>query len=448
MRIIDDFYVRNGFRLSDAYSHYHLSRASIPWILAGLVFLIISAARTMGGESRPLERIIRDLSAAQRNKNVVAVEKFSLEATRVLGSKAGVPEIPTKYAKVPNDIKKLTRDEIRQAFTPTLEQLVREAWWTKRPKPEDMPQPPRMVASVVEGCLAARRAGCEQPDRLLDVARQATEFLVWAQEQGGQGCFPFPAMRGKTGRSGELAERAFAKAKAEGRVDEVIKNGWFITDDGNGDLQYDNGLAGVAVLRFYEATQDAKYLRSACAAADWALRQPAVRNWNYNSFSVFLLSEVYRVTKEPRYLEAAKEKARLGIYPGQLLEGPNRGHWNDPHNASFVYHYILLRGLASLVTVLPEADADYPRAKEALLLGLHVRNHEVIKNGIAHPETVLETLSRIRLEACFTNLPADSGVVAAYEACLRYATAHYRNRGSPMPPVAWGFSLEVLSKTP
>ncbi len=58
------------------------------------------------------------------------------------------------------------------------------------------------------------------------------------------------------------------------------------------------------------------------------------------------------MTKDHRYLDAAREKVQLGIYPGQLKSGPQAGRWFDPHNARLVYHFILLRGLAAYTLVM------------------------------------------------------------------------------------------------
>jgi hypothetical protein len=155
---------------------------------------------------------------------------------------------------------------------------------------------------------------------------------------------------------------------------------------------------------------------------------------------------MFRVTGERKYLDAAKEKARLGIYPGQLTEGPYRGRWNDRHNARLVYHYILLRGLAALVAVLPDDDADLPRAREALVLGLRVRNAEIVRQGVANPETVLDTLSRIVLAPRLASLPPEAGVVAAYGSVARLVSAKSRRDSMPVPPGAWGLALEAISK--
>ena len=107
-------------------------------------------------------------------------------------------------------------------------------------------------------------------------------------------------------------------------------NGWIVEDANHGDLQFDNALAGDAMLSLYEATSDGKYRQGAIRAADWAVQQPIVVNWNYNAFSVFFLADAYRVTGQRRFLESAKQKARFGIEPGQLRSGPHAGHWVTP----------------------------------------------------------------------------------------------------------------------
>lgn len=410
-----------------------------------MLLLALPGGTAVASDAPPrLAEIRHELAIAQREKKLPEVEKLTQSLIRALGASAGEADSIPKYVPVPAEATILSPEAARHAFTPTLERLEREAWWSARPQAMDLPGPLRIVASVVEGCLAARRAGCDESDRLLRMARSGADFLIWAQEQGAHGCFPFPALAGKSGPSGELADRAVARAKSAGRLAEVLHNGWFISDDASGDLQFDNGLAGVAVLRCYEATKDEKYLQSARVAADWALAQPAVPNWNYNSFSVFLLSEVFRVTGESKYLDAAREKAQLGIYPGQMTSGPHQGRWCDAHNARLVYHLILLRGLAALVAVMPGDDPDLPRARAVLSLGLRVANAEITNNGIANLETVAETLSRIRSMPRLADLPAESKIPAAFDACARLASEEFRRKRTPFAPGAWGLLLESL----
>ncbi len=145
-------------------------------------------------------------------------------------------------------------------------------------------------------------------------------------------------------------------AKESGRLDEVVKNGWAFDDLTDGGLQFDNALCGVALFELYEVSQERRFLKGAVATADWTLERFCVPNWNYNSFSVYLLATAYHVTHESKYLKAAKEKIRLGVLPGQLLDGPHKGRWADPHNARPAYHYIMVRGLTALFAVLPIDD--------------------------------------------------------------------------------------------
>ena len=70
------------------------------------------------------------------------------------------------------------------------------------------------------------------------------------------------------------------------------------------------------------------------------------------------LAKAYAITGEATYLEAALRKARLGVIPGQLTDGPRAGRWIDPHNARPAYHYIMMRSLAQLLAVMPEDPVD------------------------------------------------------------------------------------------
>jgi rhamnogalacturonyl hydrolase YesR len=81
-----------------------------------------------------------------------------------------------------------------------------------------------------------------------------------------------------------------------------------------------NGLAGVALVQLFEANKDDKYKKAAVRAANWVITRPVVTNWNYNSFSVFLLAEVYRITGDEKYLESAR-KIQCGFLGGSLDTG-------------------------------------------------------------------------------------------------------------------------------
>ena len=67
----------------------------------------------------------------------------------------------------------------------------------------------------------------------------------------------------------------------------------------------------------YLALGEKDYLAAAQAAGAWASRQAIVLNFNYNAFSVGLLSRLAAIdSEEPAWLTAAWRKARLGVLPG------------------------------------------------------------------------------------------------------------------------------------
>jgi hypothetical protein len=291
---------------------------------------------------------------------------------------------------------------------------------------------------VIDGCLAARRAGASKSDELLKTATDAGDFLLWAQERAGTGVFPFPAVRNGSGRPFEVAERRFKQAEKEGKLDEVIKNGWAVEDFDDGGLQFDNGLAGVALVQLFEATKDDRYKKAAVRAADWAVTRRVVPNWNYNSFSVVLLTEVYRLTGDDKYLASAKRKTRLGLLPGQLTDGPRRGRWADAHNARPAYHYILVRGLAALAAVMPKDDPDLPAVVECLRLALLARNPN-FEDGIINADSAVEALTVVKgLPPHVAEKLAKCHTDEALATLERYAAAGFRAKKLPLGPGAWG----------
>jgi hypothetical protein len=114
-------------------------------------------------------------------------------------------------------------------------------------------------------------------------------------------------------------------------------------------------VCGVALLRAGEILKDESYLAAGRRAAEWAAKQKCCANFNYNAFSVSLLARA-------GMKEAAMEKFRVGVAPGQA----KNGRWIDPHNARTVYHVIILRALADLGRST-EVDAIAQPAIRALL---------------------------------------------------------------------------------
>jgi hypothetical protein len=168
-----------------------------------------------------------------------------------------------------------------------------------------------------------------------------------------------------------------------------------------------------------------------------------VPNWNYNSFSVYLLAKIALVTGEARYLEAAKKKALIGVIPGQLADGAHAGRWLDAHNARPAYHYIMMRALAQLAAALPAADADRPRIVAALRLGLRARNSEIVSQGAPTKDKAVEALLLVnRVFADDAEFLRDSLSLEALNALGRLVSSEALRGKSPLGPREWGAFLE------
>lgn len=382
--------------------------------------------------------------AADPAAEAALVRRAVEDLSRKLGDRAGVPEVADTFLPIPAAARWLTPDEARAAFAPVVPRLERLRWWRPGLDPTRLAHALREPAAVAAGGAAAHRAGLAAGDRGLALAREAGDFLLWAQDEAGTGVFPFPASRG-VGRDAafQAAERALARAEREGRLAALVHRGWVIDDPGDGGLQFDHGEAGLALLELHAATGDPRYLVSARRAAEWAAVRPLARNWNYNAFSVSLLARAFAATGEARFLEAARHKALVGMIPGQLTDGPRAGRWLDPHNARPAYHYLLLRGLAHLAEVLPRDDTDRPAIVRALRLGLLARNRDFTGPGAPNKDKAAETL--ILVDRVFAADPAFlRGTLSteALDALGRLVSAQFRAGGAPLGPREWAQFLE------
>jgi hypothetical protein len=362
-----------------------------------------------------------------------------------------VPEVADKFLPVPRDARWLNPAEAQPGFVPHFAALERLRWWRRGLDPTKLTQPLRAPASVLSGCVAACRARLDGAEQCLALAKDAADFLMWAQEEAGSGVYPFPAARGvTTDPAFQAADRFLAEAEKAGRLGEVVRKGWVYADLQNGGLQFDNGECGVAMLELYEFTRDVRYLDSARWAAEWAIGQPMVPNWNYNSFSVYLLAKTAMVTGDSRYLEAAKTKALLGVIPGQLTEGAHAGRWLDAHNARPAYHYIMMRALAQLAAALPAADPDRPGIVAALRLGLRVRNSEIVSQGAPTKDKAVEAM--LLVNGVFANdreFLRESLSVEALDALGRLVSSEALRGKNPLGPREWGAFLEwVVRRQP
>jgi hypothetical protein len=380
------------------------------------------------------------LAAALKAEDPAAIHTTVAAAVHFLGDRAGEPEVADRYTSTPADARWLTPAEAQSGFVPHFERLEKLVWWRVGLDPTQLTQPLRAPASVLAGGVAAARAQLDGAERSLALAKDAALFLQWAQTQAGAGLFPFPAARASSSdRAMQVGADFLTRAERAGQLDRVVKNGWAVDDLGDGGLQFDNAECGVAMFDYHEFTKNPDALASARRAADWAAGQPLVTNWNYNSFSVWLLAKAHAVTGDAAYLAAAKKKALLGVIPGQLTTGPRSGRWADPHNARPAYHYIMLRALAQLVAVLPANDPDRPAIMRSLQLGLVTRNAEFSSLGIMNREVAMETL--LFVHEAFAGEPgflAATRSTTALDVLARAVSADALRKNPSLSPRAWG----------
>jgi hypothetical protein len=393
--------------------------------------------------------ISTQLASALATENLDSIRAAVSAARQTLGAKAGIPEAADKFEPVLKANRWLTSEEARHGFTPYYRRLEQSKTWHIGMDPTTLTQPLRAQASIVSGLTAACRAKLDGREHGLRLARENADFLVWAQAEAGAGVFPFPAVRNlKSSKPFEAADRFLTRADQAGRLNEFVRNGWLIEDDGDGGLQFDNGESGVALFELYELTGEEKYLASARRAADWAAVRPLAPNWNYNSFSVYLLAKAYAVTSNSNYLSAATKKALLGVIPGQLAEGPHMGRWFDPHNARPAYHYILLRSLAQLAGVMPWNNPDRATVLASLQLGLRARNAEILNHGVPNKDKAIETLLIVnRFFPGEEEFLHNSLAAEALDALGRLVSEQSRRGTHPLGPREWGLFLEWIVST-
>ncbi len=305
-----------------------------------------------------------------RVKSVVA------DIRKTLGEWAGDTEVETKYRKPINSGGPPLLSQIREGWD-ALFKRVEFSYKGHGQWMHDGPVPLRETGDIVIGYIDAVNFGAAQRELLVQRIREGLDYLL--SVQAANGVFPFPDVRGKDPFFGPMLERAVAKSP------EIMSNGWMVKDEGDGGLQFDNGVCGYAMLQGYELLHEKKYLEAARRATDWAMREQPVANFNYNSFSVWLLAKIYRVTGEPKYLDAASKKARIGVLPGQM----ENGRWLDPHNARPAYHWIMVRALLELRGSLPAGDSFEPVLRRSLISAIDNGSREIFDNGAPSFETPL-----------------------------------------------------------
>jgi hypothetical protein len=307
------------------------------WSMAGQPLFHPSPDREARTES-----IGPKLKAALAAESVAGVDAAVAEWLAVLGDQAGLPDGRRPGAK-PGPLS-LDEAATTRLFIKSLAsegRAVRELT-AGRPLPGQML---RFYGYVLDGLATIRpsveRHAADSLDEVDALASGVAGILTTLQQPGGH--FPFPDLRGRNLRFGDMIEKQLAAGTIE------IRDGWVVTADPDGGTQFDTGVCAVALLRAGEVWENPAWTAAGLRAADWALGQKCVANFNYNAFSVSLLCKAFTASGKPAYLDGALAKFRLAVAPGQA---PN-GRWIDPHNARTVYHAIILRAIGDLLETLP-----------------------------------------------------------------------------------------------
>jgi hypothetical protein len=398
------------------------------WSMSGLK--IFHPRPQMLAEAKALEP---KLAAAMLQENPDAVRAVVQELRNVLGDQAGMPDARRKGSLARRQ--PLTEAQAAEYFVKALAVEKKSL----RPIAEGKPVPDQLLrfyASIVTGCCEVRPAVAKhQPATLSELDRLvAGACAIMTGLQQPDGHFPFPDLRGKNIRFGDMTEKLASRDPA------AVKDGWIIGIDPGGGMQFDNGRCGSALLRAGQTHTNAAWLKAGRLAADWALTQACVPNFNYNAFSLGLLADAYRVTRDQKYLTGALRKLAVGVAPGQV----ENGRWIDAHNARSVYHVILLQSLNDLAEALPSASTGdreqvrniSARAVDALLeeferIGATTTSalREFIRFETLHGTTprlrpAIELTASVVREKCIQGERAKFGVAPEEFAALASAWKH------------------------
>lgn len=307
--------------------------------------------QTMFGE-------LRKALAAEEATRVAAVV---VEMRRELGPEVSLPEVKPDYTGPPDTTPRPLDQYLALWLDDCQRRAGREPWEAGAAALRVGRAPPRLRDSqrLVAAYLAtARLLGPDDGAPFRERALAGANFILSCQTKSG--VFGYPYNPNRTDRLGQHAAALVARGQKMGRA--MLEGTWIIDDLDSGDLQFDHGVCGLLMFEVHLLTHDAAFRASGLRAADWALTRPLVSNWNYNAFSARLLARAFLVTKEPRFLDAARRKFELGVLPGQT----ETGRWFDAHNARTQYHAILCTALADYVELLAAIQApELPRAREA-----------------------------------------------------------------------------------
>jgi hypothetical protein len=335
-------------------------------------------ARLLPATAKGAQALAQKLEQAMASDDLVAVRAVVAEMSAVPGYEPGLPDV--RRAGLHAEAQPLSSDQATALFQQVLhreEKIVQQVAEGRAINDNML----RLYADLVRGCVAIRPFLAD-PSEVDRVIVGGCEIMLAHQQPAG--FFPFPDLRGKNIRFGEMAEALLRDQP------EAAKDGWLVLPDPKGGTQFDTGECGAALLVAAGALSRDEWRQAGLRAAEWALAQKCVPNFNYNAFSVSLLCAAHRTTGERRWLDGALRKFRVGVAPGQA---PN-GRWIDPHNARTVYHFIILRALNDLAESTEgmerqEVDAVRVPATQAML-------DEFTALGVTETSFALRELARAR----------------------------------------------------
>lgn len=327
------------------------------------------------------------LSSAMEQADASSVKATIAEISRVMGDQAGTPDARHKGERARKII--VTEAENAAIFLRALESDGKNIRQIRAGQP--LPgQMLRTYASLARAICDIRPAVQKHaPDRLAEldaVLKGACRIMLDLQQP--EGYFPFPDLRGKNIRFGEMTEHLLEQGAVK------IKDGWIVSVDPSGGSQFDTGECGLALLQAGKSQGNADWTKAGLKAAAWAMEQKCVANFNYNAFSVSLLAQAYVMTKEEKYWQAAWHKWSLGVAPGQTANG----RWIDPHNARTVYHLIVVRAMNDLLAAMPPTfnTVDVSALRQATSRAIQVVTDEFARLGVTNTSFALRELIRYR----------------------------------------------------
>ena len=332
-----------------------------------------------------MEALVGQLRKALIAEDATRIATTVTAMRRELGPDESMPEVKIDYVGPPDVTTRPTDEFLKLWLDDCRRRAGREPWDIAAAALRAGRAPIRLRDSqrMVDAYLAtARLLGPEAGAPFRERALAGARFVRSCQSKSG--VFGYPYDPSRTDRLGQQAKKIVDRGQREGRT--MVAGVWIIDDLDSGDLQFDNGVCGTLMLEAHALTGEAAFLDSAVRAADWALQRPLVPNWNYNAISARLLARAYLVTKEKRFLEAARRKFELGVLPGQTVTG----RWFDPHNARTQYHAILSTALVDYVELLVAIeDPARPSARQAAARALDNLAAQTVTFGASNAPEML-----------------------------------------------------------